>query len=104
MRTIYKYELPGGGICKLKLPQGFKKLHLGLDPCGDLCMWAEVDTEMPLEDWLICGLGTGWSLNDLLINGMEKSEYMGTINDGIYYMWHYYGKKMTEREIEQWNL
>lgn len=103
MRTIYKYALPAEGAVKVPLPRNFKKLHLGLDPNNLLCMWAEVDTEEPLEDWLIQGIGTGWPLDNLPISTIDECEYWGTINDGIYYIWHYYGKKLTEREIEQWN-
>ena len=103
MKTIYKYALPAGGAARVPLPHNFKKLHLGLDPSNLLCMWAEVDTEEPLEDWIIQGVGTGWPLDDMPYFTSDECEYMGTINDGIYYMWHYYGRKMTEKETEYWN-
>ena len=89
MRTIYKYELPTGGIGVVTMPKDAKRLYLGLDPHGDLCIWAEVDPKAPLENWMVAAMGTGWPLDEI-----ADMEYWGTINDGYCYMWHYYGKRV----------
>lgn len=93
MKTVYKYRLPEGGLGVVSMPKDAKRLHLGLDPCGDLCLWAEVDTAAESEMWMIVAMGTGWPLDEV-----SDMEYWGTINDGCCYMWHYYGKKMEEND------
>lgn len=93
MKTVYKYRLPEGGLRVVSMPKGAKRLHLGLDPCGDLCLWAEVDTAAESEMWMVVAMGTGWPLDEV-----SDMEYWGTINDGCCYMWHYYGKKMEEND------
>lgn len=90
MRTIYKYELSCGGINNIKMPQSANILHLGLDPVGKPCFWAEVQTDAPIVSMDVVGIGTGWPLDELFT--IENNFfYLGTINDGIY-MWHYYGR------------
>lgn len=88
-RVIYKYPMPAGGVSIRRMPQGFKPLSVGLDPQGAICMWAEVDTEAPQVRVAFAGIGTGWKIDELTPNP-DSWIYMGTVNDGAFYMWHYY--------------
>lgn len=91
MKVIYKYEMPTGGGSVQKLPKGFRPLSVGLDPNGVICMWAEVDTKAPLVDVDFAAIGTGWPLGELGID-LDTYEFLGTVNDGLIYMWHYFYK------------
>lgn len=88
-RVIYKYPMPAGGAAIKEMPQGFKPLSVGLDPQGNICMWAEVDTKAPLVRVAFVGISTGWEFSELTTNP-NSWIYMGTVNDGAFYMWHYY--------------
>lgn len=88
-RVIYKYPMPAGGVSIRRMPQGFKPLSVGLDPQGAICMWAEVDTEAPPVRVAFVGIGTGWKIDELTPSP-DSWIYMGTVNDGAFYMWHYY--------------
>lgn len=102
MKTIYKYVMPAGGLYKQKLPQGFKPLSVGLDPQGILSMWAEVDTNQPPVDVGFLGIGTGWALdNEKMSIDLKQWDYLGTVYDGMMYMWHYYYKLLSEDEINK---
>ena len=91
MKKIYKYEMPTGGGSTLMLPKGSKPLSVGLDPRGTICMWAIVDTTigLPRIKYDFAAIGTGWPLEELSID-LEKYTFLGTVNDGLTYMWHYF--------------
>lgn len=97
MKTIYKYPMPVGGGSRRKMPKGFKPLSVGLDPQGVICLWAEVDTKAPLVDVDFAAIGTGWPFEELSIN-LGKYDFIGTVYDGLIYMWHYYYKILEDVE------
>lgn len=98
MKTIYKYPMPAGGGSRRTMPKGFKPLSVGLDPHDVLCLWAEVDTEAPLVKVDFAAVGTGWDFEDLKAGGVNLEEYtfIGTVYDGLIYMWHYYYKILED--------
>ena len=49
MTTIYKYRLPEFGECELEIPGDFQRYKVGIDPAGNPCIWAIVDTDKPEE-------------------------------------------------------
>lgn len=92
MRTIYKYEMPAGGGSVISLPQGFKPLSVGLDPRGIICMWAEIDTKITKYVKVdFAAIGTGWPFEEFPVN-LDEYTFLGTVHDGLVYMWHYYYK------------
>ena len=95
MKTIYKYEMPTGGGSKQHLPQGFRPLSVGLDPRGVICLWAEVNTKAPdvLVDF--AAIGTGWPYEELGVD-IDTYEFIGTVHDGLVFMWHYFYKILEE--------
>jgi hypothetical protein len=87
MHTIYKYPLTLGAQQFTKLPIGYTIMHVGLDPTGEVCMWAKV----PLDDsegYAECEVrihGTGHTLSDNL------PPYIGSFVDRCY-VWHVFAK------------
>ena len=81
MRTVYKYELKG--FCpEIEMPKGATPLHIGKDPQGEFCIWAEVDTEAETETRQFAMYGTGHQIPD-------GQTYLATVFDGDY-VWHWY--------------
>ena len=88
MITIYKYPLrPSEEAIELKIPRGGGAgvLSAGLDPLGQVCVWAIVDDEAPLETVRIYCVGTGWPLEWILNN--DTVEFIGTVKQHNL-MWH----------------
>ncbi len=83
MRTIFKYPLPGQKFnpVTLMMPRGALVRHVAGQ--GDaVTLWAEVDTDAPLEARVFGVSGTGWDLAE------DRSLYLGTafLPDGT--VWH----------------
>lgn len=79
-RTIYKYH-----VCNTyKLPAGAKPLLVGMQH-GEICMWAEVETDKPLVPVEFHIQGTGEVLPD------NPGFYQGTVFNGSF-VWHIYLK------------
>lgn len=49
MKTVWKYALKLNDTQEIDMPGGAEILHAGLDPSGDLHMWAKVDTNRAVE-------------------------------------------------------
>ncbi len=66
MRKIHKYPIKTGGhaVTRLKVPVGAFFIYAGLDPRGQACVWAEVDTEQKNELVEIHCIGTGISTDE----------------------------------------
>lgn len=84
-KRIYKYPVPG----KITAP-----VWRWLQPrmqYGVPVVWAELDDEADVHDWIIVYVGTGWEIdeNDELYKVMEEGHYCGTVEDGAY-IWHVY--------------
>ena len=77
MKTVYKYRL--GDI---QLPVGAKVLTAGVQG-GEFYLWAEVDTDQPLEERHFVVYGTGWEITD------SNRCYIATLFEGAF-VWHVY--------------
>ena len=59
MNTIHKYPLEITDRQTITIPNGYQIAHIGLDPQGDPCIWAAVNTDrsrIPIEVFIV---GTG---------------------------------------------
>lgn len=91
--VIYKVELGTNGEVvtiddnvKKILSIQYQKGH------GPVC-WYERDDRAPKVKVPICAIGTGWEFNSL----MDGMKYLGTVQDIMGFVWHYYAK-----EYEEW--
>ena len=85
MITIWKYKiLPLDGPQRYDMPRGAHVISTALDPQRDICFWALVDTNAPLEERTMWCVGTGWPLEDI---GMYEGEFIGTVVKEPY-VWH----------------
>lgn len=87
MRTIFKFPL--GSLLQglpLTIPTVGKVTHVGKDPNGAPCIWAEHEEGAPLttEVWIF---GTGHSIP-------PGWSHAGTFIDGPF-VWHVYTKETT---------
>lgn len=80
MKTVYKYALEP----EMKLPKGAKILSVNIQQ-DVLCLWSEVDTELPLEQRNFLAYGTGWQ-----INPDSKREFIATVFGPSGLVWHIY--------------
>lgn len=75
MNTIHKYTLETfGPEVTVKMPAGAIVRHAG-NQHGNLCLWAEVDTNNPLRDRIFRVVGTG---NRLECESGRYLNYRGT--------------------------
>jgi hypothetical protein len=84
MKAIHKFPLfgtPGSQII-MNMPAGAKLLTMQLQG-GVPTIWAEVDTDNPMEPRKIATFGTGWELPE------EPGQYVGTFQEGPF-VWHVY--------------
>ena len=84
--TIYKYTLQLKDHQTISMPASRRILSVGLDPRGELCVWAFVDrenTENKNIDFYI--IGTGHDIRRELLNDTFK--HLGTVTQGMY-VWH----------------
>ena len=84
-KRIYKYAVPG------KMTGRVKKWLQPHYQYGQLMVWAELDDNMPEEDWVIVPIGTGWELEGAEATVLDNGEYCGTVleEDGPF-VWHVY--------------
>jgi len=76
MITIYKYP-----IGKVSMPKGAKVLTVDVK-VGEFYLWAEVDTDAPLEEREFHVYGTGYPLPD-------NRCYIATVFENVF-VWHVY--------------
>lgn len=88
MLTIYKYVIePSLEAIDLTIPGGGPVISAGIDPSGNVCVWAMVDTDKPDEKVRIICVGTGWPLDAAMNAARDWLNFIGTVKTGIY-MWH----------------
>jgi hypothetical protein len=89
MRKIYKYELGiNGDITTIKGPIE-KVLTIQWQNGTGPVMWAIIDTDKNEQEINIVALGTGWDLPE------QIQEYIGTLQDDMGYVWHYFIIKLN---------
>ena len=75
MNTIYKYRIAETDVQLVNIPVGARILNVGLDPGGDLCLWALVDKSRDPLPRTINIYGTGHPLPD----DMTNLVYLGSV-------------------------
>ena len=87
MKAIFKYDLPINGQI-IEINACIKQWLDIQNQNGSPKIWAIVDPEGEPEKHLIAAWGTGWGL---LLD--DEFKYIGTVQDGAGYVWHYFHKK-----------
>lgn len=72
LRTIWKFPLNDSDRQTISLPLDYRIMSAGLDPDGDLCIWAAVDPDAKRIDVEICIVGTGRAMPRL-------GDFIGTV-------------------------
>jgi hypothetical protein len=72
-RVIFKYVLAHHGNLATQMPKGAKVLHVGVQ-YQNLCLWALVDIEQPVERRWFSVYGTGEALG----KQSNSQNYIGT--------------------------
>ena len=87
--TIWKYKIQEvfgqPVITEFEMPKGAAILSCGLDPAGDICVWARVNEHK--EETVIVKIipiGTGWGLPD---NFNDEMSFIGTVTKEPF-VWH----------------
>mgnify|MGYP003442041873 FL=1 len=81
--TIYKYQAPTPLIPEktIELPEGAEIVEVGVDPAGDICLWALVDPNTEVKNSRKFQLvGTGHPIT-------RPVTHLGSIGDGRF-VWH----------------
>ena len=81
--TIWKFPFKIEGHVKIEVPFGAEIIHVGLDPNGDACIWAEVDPDKTREEIDLFVVGTGHAMPELPLR------HRGSIIQGSF-VWHIY--------------
>lgn len=84
MKTIWKYPLEDTWEQVMLMPEGAKIIHVG-EQRGVICLWAEIDTKVPMEHRKFYTVGTGTQFPSYPV------DYLGTVikEMGIF-VWHVY--------------
>jgi hypothetical protein len=81
MTTIYKYPIEITDEQEIPMPFGAEIRHVGLDPEGSPCVWAEVENTNTPEPVRLFIVGTGRRMPD------EAANHVGTFIQGPF-VWH----------------
>lgn len=88
MRTIWKYPVPVQDRTVLRVPSDFDPLTVQVQG-QSLCLWAAVDSDLPLAEVEVRVLGTGYPVPEDL--GGEY--YVGSVQDGVF-VWHVFCRRV----------
>ena len=92
MLTIYKYSVhPSAQVQEIESYEGAIPLSCGLDANGHLSIWVLVETEAPAAPLKFYCVGTGWPLNEILVDNANV-DYVGRIVH-LSYVWHVFVEK-----------
>ena len=86
MKAVHKYPLfggPGSSIL-MQMPAGATILSMQFQH-GIPTIWAEVDTDQPMENRKIASFGTGWQLPE------QPGKFIATLQEGEF-VWHFYDR------------
>ena len=90
--TIYKYNLGVNGESATIKGKIRKILKVGFQPGEGVVCWCEVDDRCEEVSIKVVCVGTGW---DPLPEEIDCMDYIGTAQDGLGYVWHYYATPFT---------
>jgi hypothetical protein len=79
---IWKFRLEITDSQQVKMPEGARVIHVGLDPQGELCMWAEVMVQNKQTERTIYVVGTGHVVS-------PNAKYLGSVTMNPF-VWHVY--------------
>jgi hypothetical protein len=85
MKTIHKYPLEVG-MNILEVP--YLKILNVINQYNKPTLYVIVDTEMPYKEIQVIVAGTGWELEDNVLD----NNYVGTVNTGSF-VWHVFYKE-----------
>lgn len=80
MRKIYKYPFEIKDKIEIEMPACSMVVHVGLDPQGQPCVWANVEPEAQTIKQIFYVRGTGHDLGD-------ASGHLGSFVQGDF-VWH----------------
>jgi hypothetical protein len=83
MIAVYKYPLQETDTQVINMPWSAAILSVDKQD-GQLCIWAEVDTDDVIKDKIIHIYGTG---NPIVVDAGVRQNFVGTVQSGIY-VWH----------------
>jgi hypothetical protein len=83
MKTIWKFPIKITDYQVLTVPINWEPIHVGLDPQGTPCIWAEVDSEKKTEPCNIYVYGTGHQAD------IDTQVHIGSLVQGPF-VWHVY--------------
>lgn len=87
MTTIYKYNLGYDGET-VKIKGRIRKiLNVAFQPGEGIVCWCEIDDRYNEVEIDVIAIGTGW---EDLPKEIDYMDYIGTAQDGLGYVWHYY--------------
>lgn len=73
MQTVFKYVIPAEDSPTLMIPDGARILSIQ-GQAGEVCLWAHVDTEMPMAPVKLHVFGTGHHMPDKVV----EWQFLGT--------------------------
>jgi hypothetical protein len=82
MQTVHKYPIEIIAEQEISMPFGAKVIHAGLDPQGNPCVWAEVESTNTPEPVRLFVVGTGHTMPD------EAATHVGSFVHDSFFMWH----------------
>lgn len=88
MTKIFKYPIhkyPSQSEPKISMPKGSLVVHVGFDPNQQVCIWAQVDPNAPMEEVSIQVVGTGHECP-------EGHYHIGSFLDGPF-VWHVFKER-----------
>lgn len=87
MRTIWKFPITIVDEQIITIPEGSTIIHTGLDPQGNPCIWAEVDSIAKLKRMIVYIVGTGNPLPE--VDYLIEPVHVGSFVQGPF-VWHIY--------------
>lgn len=94
MRSIYKYVISPEKE-ELAIDAPIIRFLSAQVQYGKICIWAEVDTDMPDRHFGFLPIGTGWNLSDF--QHFDKAVYLDTVQTyGGDLVWHLYYLELKE--------
>ena len=97
MIKIYKSTLGLDGEITTINGKIRKILTAQFQPGSGPCVWYEVDDDLKDIEVKIVAIGTGWDLP----KEIRFWDYIGTVQDGMGFVWHYYTSPFNNMNIEK---
>ena len=95
MTRIYKQELGMDGQIVVIKDRIKRFLTVQFQPGTGICCWYEADDMADENEIQIIAIGTGWELPE----NIRYWDYIGTVQDGMGFVWHYYCTHFHNRRL-----